>query len=435
MNQFSMSGATRTHPIRRVMVLMAVVATTLFGVVSPVSAQVPVPRLLPTSVPSGYAVDDYFDRVGPERDVYFIHILRNSDNTREYFAQAIPITKTSFDDNILASRVRAGGKKIKVRGLTGVVTVDGPEVYVEWFERNRWMQVVGTNVSSKATVAFAALVVPSKAPDASFALKRKPAGYTTTYVGQAAGLTSSASGLLWTNASEEEVELYVANSVPNYIDIVYLSPGSPYVPTSVNGKPGYVSRRETGTTIVWMEQPNLLVRVRSTEFNEAGVLAFAASLAPVDENAWKTAIAAADQTAPPPAAGGTTPVNTTPVAAGTLNGVPWVATVNGQCLVFAAGGATSEACIPGFTATNSLAWNTLAASGKTFAVGITGANVLTVVAKANGAEIARTTTQPVAGVPGLSYFIVELPNATGVTVSGLDGAGVEIAPAVPPTVK
>lgn len=418
----------------RVVALTAIVAVA--GLVVPASAQeAPAPRILPTAIPAGYVIDDYFDRKGANSDTYFVHLLRDPARSKEFFIGSIPTTKTLFDENILAGRIRNGAKKTKVRGLTATVLTEDGETEINWFEKNRWMQVSSIGSTQKLTLALALNVVPTKLADASFAIKKKPAGVASVYVGQIASLTSSGSGVLWTNANDEEIELDVTNVVANYIDIVFLSPGTTYVPTTVNGKPGYVSRRLSGTTVAWMEQPNLLVEVRSTEFNEAGVQAVAASLVPVDEAAWNAAVAIADQTAPPSSTGGDLPVNTTPVAAGTLNGVPWVATVNGQCLVFSAGGANAQTCIPGFTAPNSLSWNVLVASGKTFAVGITGANVVTVVGKVGGAEVARTTTQPVANQAGLKYFIVELPAAAGATFSGLDAAGAEISPAVAVQVK
>jgi hypothetical protein len=430
-------GRFRSRP-RLPQVLSVTIAAlcVVFGLVSPASAQAaPVPRLLPTAVPAGYSVNDSFDRVGPRSDVQFVQILRDDAKTHEFYINSTPIEKARFTESVIPSRLDAGAKKVKVRGTTGTVQSQDADVRVDWFERNRWITVISTNVTPKATLAFVANVVPTKAPDASFVVKKIPAGYASIYAGQSAGLTSSVSGVLWTNADSEEIELFIANVVPNYLEIGYLGVGSGYTPTTVNGKPGYIAQRTGGTTVVWMEQPNLLIELRSTQFNEAGIDAIAASLAPVEEAAWVTATTAVDPSKKPVdgSGGGTLPpANSAPVAAGTLNGVPWVATANGNCLVFAAGTASSQACIPGFTSPTALAWNTLVASGKTFAVGITGANVATVVGKANGAEVTRIATQPVVGQPGLKYFIVELSNATGVTFSGLDAAGAEIAPGVAP---
>ncbi len=432
------SNGVKTNRRRRVSQIVALVAVTMAsfaGVVSPASAQaVAVPRILPTAIPAGYKVNDYFDRLGPNRDVNFIHLLRDDTLTKEIFVNSTPIAKSSFDENVLPRQISNGAKKVKVRATKGALLVEGGDVRLDWFEKNRWLTAFGTNVPSKVLLAFANGIVPSSSPDASFALKKKPAGFATVYVGQIGGLSSSASGVLWTNSDSEEIELDVINAVPNYIDIVFLGPGTAFRPTTVNGKPGYVAERSGGTTVVWMDQPNLLVEVRSTQFNEAGIAAITASLAPVDEAAWAAATNPPD--APAGGSGGASggsgglPVNTAPVAAGTLNGVPWVATVNGQCLVFAAGTATAQTCLPAFTPPNSMSWTNLAASGKNFAVGITGANVVTVVAKANGAEVLRVATQPAANLPGLKYFIVELPAPAGVTFSGLDAAGAEIAPAI-----
>ncbi len=416
----------------------ASVVAVMVGLVTPAGAQEvgPAPRLLPTAVPAGYTIDDSFNRNGPSTNVYYVHLLRDAGSTKEFFIGSIPAGKSTFVESILPSRLSDGAKKIKVRGTNGAVFTEGGETRIDWYEKGRWLQVSTTGVTQKVALATAASVVPTKLPDASFGLKKKPVGTATVYAGQLSSLSSSSYGVLWSNPADEQIELFVSNVVTNYIDIAYLGAGSTYVPFTVNGKPGYISQRLSGTTVVWMEQPNLLVEIRSTEFNDAGIVAIAAALVPVTEAAWTVAIAAADQVAPPVGPGDTgVPANTTPVVAETVATVPFSAYVDGQCLVFAAGGVSTKTCILGFTSPNSLAWSPVTASGKSFAVGIVGSNVATVVAKSGAAEVVRKATLPVAGQPGLKYFIVELATPAGVTFSGLDAAGAEVAPAVAAAVK
>ena len=413
----------------------AVAAATLacFGALVPAANAAPaVPRFLPAKVPAGYSYSDFIDRTSPSSSIRYMRYLRNGANTAAAIIFAEPSQKADWDSfaRVLKS---AGYKATKVKTFVAyTTTIDGVRSYY-WFEKNRLVTSRSVNVPAKVHVALNANVVVSKLPDASFGLKREPAGMGTVYAGSAAVLIGSYSRIYWSDQQDNELTLDVSSVDRRAFEIYLLSPFVTYGTTTVKGKPAYVIEDDDFTEVWWEEQPGLLVEVSADDLTAAALVEIADSLAAADEATWQTFVKT--PTASGGSSGGGSGIGApsdTIVGAGMADGVPWTAKIgaNASCLVFTISGQPAQACVK---APNSFGWNTLNIGAKTFAVGVTAANVATVVAKsAAGVEIIRAAVGPVANQPVLRLFVIVLPpGTTGAVVSGLDAAGAEAFPAIP----
>jgi hypothetical protein len=406
----------------------ALVSIGLVAAVNPAAnAQGALPRYLPTQIPESFKVQGSFELPGSISKSY-LQVMRDPSGTKEYVITGN--SAGSGDASYIIDAVLAkGGKKVKVHGVAGAMVVEKSVITIAWVERNTLILMKAAGMPAKTALSTAALVVPSKSENGSFKVKKAIAGYTTLFSGPQSSLLSSFYTVAWaTDSGLSFIEL-VANVVPNYLELTSGPTSDLRANTTVNSKTAYTAPESGVAVVVWMEQPNLLIEIGSTDLNDAAVAGVAASVAPIAEDAFQVATTAAedpyaspDQTKPAPVSG--------PVAAGNVAGTPWVATTSGQCVRFAVGSVNSEVCAPAFLAPTTVAAKLVKVNAKPVATGITGSNVATVVFKVNGTEVARVATQPVADQAGLRCFVTELPTGDNVTMSGLDAAGVEIASGV-----
>jgi hypothetical protein len=412
--------------------LIALLSVLGLGAV-PASAQSPVPRLVPTRVPAGFTLADYADRPRPPSLIRYIRYFRDEANQRAIYVSAEPSQKSDWDSLVRALR-SADATPVKIRTLRGYArTVDGVTV-VWWFDKNRILTLSSINIPAKAAVAAAAAATVTRLPDASFNLSRVPAGMGLVYAGTFAGLFGSYSRLTYLNGDRDEIDIEISALDRRAIDIFLLSPFVTYGTTTVNGKPAYVIEDSDQTEVWWEEQPGLLVEVTSDALSPAALVDVAASVAPTDEASWQALVAAAGQAST--GSGGTgasnpgAPPASELLGAGMVDGLPWTASAGSgpACLNFSAGGVAAEACVK---APNSLGWTVIAANGKSYAFGVAAANITTAVARANNVEVGRAAVGTVAKQPLLRLFVVPLTaGPTGVTIAGLDAAGVEVSPGI-----
>jgi hypothetical protein len=410
--------------------ISALVAVGLVGAVNPAAnAQGSLPRYLPTQIPDSFKVQGSFDLPGSLSKSY-LQVLRDPSGTKEYTITG-QIARSGEGSYVMDSLVSKGGKKVKVHGVPAAMMVEKSVITIAWVERNALLVVKAAGMPSKTALGTASLVVPSKNENGSFKMKKPVAGYSTLFSGPASSLLSSIYTVAWTTDSGLSLVEIVANVVPNFLELSSGPTSDLRANTTVNGKPAYSAPDSGENVVAWMEQPNLLIEIGSADLNDAAVASVAASVAPVTEDAFRVATKPAED--PSDVFGDTKKPEATsgPVAAGNVAGSPWVATTSGQCVRFAVGSAMIEVCAPAFLSPSTVAGKSFLVNAKPVAAGITGINVATVVFKANGTEIARVATQPVADQPGLRYFVTEIPTRDNVTMSGLDAAGVEIATAVP----
>ncbi len=405
---------------------LSVLAGLGVGVATPANAQSGfLPRYLPTAVPAGYQMRGASEGGGDDSDQY-VHILRDGSGTKEFVVSGVPASKER-SEFLIPLLVGESTKKVTVHGRPGRKGTLNGNAVVAWFERGRVISVTAAGSTPKAVVVFAAGVLPTKKGDGSFTIEKKPVGFTTLFAGPASSIISTSYSVAW--QSEDGLLIQAAaNVVANYVDLIS-GPTSRSTPVTIGTKPGFAIQREGVVGVVWMEQPNLVIQIVSTELNVEGVLAVASSVAPLDEAAFQSATEAVDEPSADGGNGATPAPVSGPVAAGNIAGAPWVATISAQCVRFALSKVKVETCLPGFTSPSALISNIALVNGKPVAVGVTGANVATVVFTVGGAEVARIATSPILDQPGIRYFVVELPTDTAVSASGLDAAGLEIAPA------
>ncbi len=420
----------------RRLVGVGLAALACVGTLVPAASAAPaVPRFLPAKVPAGYTYTDFLDRTTPSSTIRFMRYMRNGANTAAAVVFAEPGQKADWDSfaRILKS---SGYKATKVKTLVGYTTTrDGVRSYY-WFEKNRIMTSRSINVPLATHTALNASIVVSKLPDASFSLKKEPAGLGTVYSGSSAALIGSYSRIYWADQQDNELTLDVSSVDRRAFEIYLLSPFVNYGTTTVKGKPAYVIEEASYVEVWWEEQPGLLVEVSADDLTAAALVEFADSLAPTDEATWQAFVNTPTSGGGSGSSGGSGGLGGAAdaiVGAGMADGVPWTAKVgqNASCLVFTITAQPAQACIK---APNSFGWNTVSVGGKTFAVGVTAANIATIVVKSSaGAEIARTPVGPVANQPVLRLFVVAIPpGTTGAVASGLDAAGAEVSPAIAP---
>ncbi len=421
--------AVRTQLARSVAVVAAVglFSGLVGGVIAPTSAQAAtLPRFLPTQVPEGFKIALALDAPARSNETY-LGVVRNAENTQEFMITGTPSSEE--DGAYFASIAKKSEPKVKVHGKPALLSEEGGEVQLRWFEKNALVTISGFGVSRKATLGFAANVLPSKKKSGSFSIKKVPVNFSKIFVGPVSSLISDSYAVYYESSGGELLAFSGANVATNYLE-VFGGPSSALQPTTVNSKPAFSTSLGV-SGVVWMEQPNLLLQVFSTDMNVAGVMEVANSVKPIDEAAYQAAIEVAETNSSSDSTASNPGEQSGPVAAGTIAGAPWVATIQGQCVKFAIGKSTTEACVTGFLSPSALIGSVTTVNSKPVAVGVTGANVVTVVLTANGAEVARAATQPVLDQPGLRYFITEVSVPEGVTAIGLDAAGKEIAPSTP----
>jgi hypothetical protein len=423
---------------RRVLAMLALVTATLGLAVAPANAQGPPPRLIPSRVPAGYTLADYFDRQRPPSVIRYIRYYRNQANTAAAYLEAEPAQKSEWT-SIESALKNLDATPVSIRGLRGYRVQFDNEFRIYWFEKNRVLLVKTVGVNAKLTLAMAVGVGVTRLADASFTAKKIAPGLGLVYAGGYAGLFGPASGLLYKTANGDQISFEVAVVDRRAFDVFLLSPFVTYGTTTVNGKPAYVIEDTDSTEVWWEEQPGLLIEVIGDGLNVAGLVDVGSSLVPTDEAAWQALTAATESAGTAPPVDGTTPVTpVTPgtpggelVGAGTVDGVPWTANPGSgpTCLKFTSGGVAAEACVK---APNSLGWVVISANGKTFAFGVAAANVTTAVARNGGTELGRAVVGPVANQPLLRLFVIPLAGGpAGVSIAGLDSTGAEISPPIP----
>jgi hypothetical protein len=407
---------------------LTVAVLAVFGVLAPAAQAQSVPRFLPTKVPAGYQITDFLDRTTPSSVINYLQYFRTPDNQRAILISAVPAQKEDFTSSI-SLLVGNGAKKTKVRGLTATVIVDDGYIQYNWWEKNRLFRAYSIQVPQKTLLATITSIGVSGLPDASYSVKKKPVGYEQVYAGTSTRLYGAYSGVLW-ESTDGEIELSVTSIDPRYVDVYLNTPFAKNQPTTVNGKPAFVIENSSSVEVWWVEQPGLLIEMEADDLTTAGLLDVAASVAPVDEATWTTAVntpATPPSTDPGSGSGGSSGAL---VGAGMVDTAPWTANpgATANCLRFTISGASTEACVKG---QNSLGWNSLTVGGKTYAFGVAAANVATVVASVNGAEVGRAAVTPASGQPLIRVFALALPaNVTGATVTGLDAAGGQVQTAL-----
>ncbi len=402
----------------------------LSGVVPAASAAPGVPRFIPAKIPAGYTYSDFIDRTTPSATIRYMRYLRNGANTAAAMVVAEPGQKADWDSFARVLK-NASYKTTKVKTFVAYTsTTDGVRTYY-WFEKNRIMTSRSINMPVAAHAALNASVVVSKLPDASFTLKREPAGFGTVYSGSSAALVGSYSRIYWEDQQGNELTLDVSSVDRRAFEVYLLSPFVTYGTTTIKGKPAYVIEESSYVEVWWEEQPGLLVELAADDLTASALVEIADSLAPTDEATWQAFVNTPTASGSGSSGTGLGGASDAIVGAGMADGIPWTAAVgaSASCLVFTISAQPAQACIK---APNSFGWNTLTVGGKTFAVGVTAANVATVVAKSSaGVELARTAVGPVSNQPVLRLFVMVLPpGTTGATVSGVDAAGVEAFPAI-----
>jgi hypothetical protein len=405
-------------------VLACLVAVTgLVSLASPASAA-PVARLLPTRVPSAYVVEEVYEQEEPGTSDTYVSYVRDASNTK-----GVSVFAESFDakrwKEASADFIKRKTPKTTVKGQRAFVETNGSQRIVYWFAQKRLFTSYGIGVNPKVQAAVNNSVVATKNGPSAFVIKAVPAGFEMVYTGLNAALRGSYSRLLYVADPENEhIHLIVeATSIDRrYIDVFLLSPfANPTVPATINGKAGYKSSGSSYVTYWWEEQPGLLIEVTSSDLPDDALLDIAASIAPTDEAGWKTVVGQAENFGK----SGSGPIAAGLVGAGMVEGEPWTAQfgTDQNCLVFGIAGTSTQACLK---SPNALGWNVATVKGKTIAVGVAAANITTVVAKANGVEVARAQVGQVSGQPLYRLFVMPLAGGPGVTVSGLDAAGTEV---------
>jgi hypothetical protein len=419
------------QPRLRFKALLASVVTVI-GVMSlatPATAA-PVARLLPTRVPSTYVIEEVSDQTEPSSSDTYLSYVRDASNTKgvSVFAETYDAKRWKEASKDFTSRK---APRTTVKGQRAFVEVNGSQRIVYWFAQKRLFTSYAVGVDAKVQAAVNNSVVATKAGPTAFTIKALPAGFELVYSGLNASLRGSYSRLLYvSDPDNEHIHLIVeATSIDRrYIDVFLLSPFSPGVtPATINGKAGYKTSGSSYTSYWWEEQPGLLIEVTSADLPDAALLDVAASVAPTDEAGWKAVVDQAENFGKS-GGGGAVPAGL--VGAGMVEGEPWTAAfgTDQNCLVFGIGGTSTEACLK---SPNALGWNAATVKGKSIAVGVAAANITTVVAKANGVEVARAQVGPVSGQPLYRLFVMPLPAGAAITVSGLDAAGTEVQAPVP----
>jgi hypothetical protein len=407
----------------RVLVASLTAAVGALSLAAPAGAA-SVARLLPTRLPATYVIEEVLDQTEPQTSATYMSYVRDASNTQGVSVFAEPFDAARWKE---ASKdfISRKAPRTTVKGQRAFVENNGNSRIVYWFSQKRLFTSYSVGVTPKVHAAVNNSVVATKNGPSAFVIKAVPAGFQSVYTGPNAALRGSYSRLLYvSDPDNEHIHLIVeATSIDRrYIDVFLLSPFVTGVtPATINGKAGYKVASSSYTTFWWEEQPGLLIEVTSADLPEAALLDVAASVAPTDEPGWQAVVTQAENFGKT----GSGPLATGLVGAGMVEGEPWTAQfgTDQNCLVFGIGGASTEACLK---SPNALGWNAATVKGKSVAVGIAAANITTVVAKANGVEVARAQVGPVSGQPLYRLFVMPLPAGAAVTVSGLDAAGTEV---------
>jgi hypothetical protein len=395
---------TIRYQLRRVtLVLVSLLIIGLTGQAGRATANT-LPRFVPAE--AAYQVLSSEDD-GPRKvATSFVEVLRDQAGQREIVITATPTTARAAQ-RTLVSLLSEGGTKTSVRKLAAVKTTSATtkEVKLTWFEKNSLIRVYAYRVVDRDLRSVAAATVPTGKSDASFRLDVVPSGFTVKYRGQeAATLSDSAFATYSRDGGTTRVEYTALNVIDGYLDTFVLRPQQPAVATTIHGKPAYIFT--AGPSLVWMEQPNLMIVLEGATVGE--LQTFGESLVAVDEATWRLRAQ--------PTVSGTTP-----------GGTPWYAEYRGRCFTFVITGGANERCAKAPASATTLIWAPLTGKGQEFATGLTGTAIVTVVAKLNGVEYSRSTTQPVPGEKDLRVFAFEITGPFGITVSGLDAAGLDAA--------
>ncbi len=383
------------------------------------------PRIVPTRVPSSYTVELVEETASPQETDQFVSYMHNAANDQAIATFADPYEKKAWDRD-LVSYLDAETKVTKIRGQKAfVVETSSNTRMVTWFEHGRLFTSFSINVDITTQRRSADAIVITGTARASFVAKSAPKGLAMVYTGPMRALTSGYSTVTYVaDPKNTHSHLYVdvRRIDPRYVDLMFLNPlAGTSTPISVNGKRGYSSVLLSGNTTVWyQEQPGLLVDVTSDVLTADALIDLANSMTPVDEASWKNIVQeAADFSA-------NQQVPQDLVGAGIVDSQAWTAQVAARsgCLVFTLALTPTQACVK---SPHVLGWSSVSVKDKTFAVGVTAANVATVVMKIGGVEVARSAVSAVIGEPTLRLFVLAIPaNSTDVVMSGLDANGADI---------
>ncbi len=405
----------------------------LGAVAAPPAHAAGVPHFTPSRIPDGFAISLIDESSGNNGNTgEFISLIENNERTGGTYTYALPISASEWKDAVKDFK-KQKLKAIKVKNKVGYATDGGSSRRVYWFEVDRAFISEGLNISLATHKAIASNIFATKAGRTTFAVKAVPAGFKNIYTGFEGALVGARSVQLFEKdpyGEGSQFQVRITSVGPSYLDVFYLSPlvgrGTRLEQTTVRGKTGWTYDGGYSGFYLWEEQPGLMIEVTgSGTLTDAQIKDVAESLVPIDDTAW---VALEKQAAeyqkglenyrPGEAQGAL-------VGAGMIDNEPWTATAssNANCLFFKIGDRVTESCI---TKSNALGWSSVTVSGKTIAVGVTAANIATVVAKSAGAEVGRTAVGPVSKQPLVRLFVMTIPAGAGVTVAGLDAAGTEV---------
>jgi hypothetical protein len=407
-----------------------------FGLAPAAQAGPSLPRLVPTRVPASYVVASTDETTSPTDSEQFVSYSRDSSRTQAITTFSDPYEKKAWERDV-KSFADAETKVLKVHGQKAYLIETGFKAHtLTWFEQGRLFNSYALNVEVATQRQAAEAIRLTSESKTSFAVKSTPRGLTMVFTGPVRALTSGYSLLTYISdpkGSRNRLYVEVRRADRRYQDLMYLNPiVGTSTPITIHGKSGFRSVSLAGGTTYWYEEePGLLVLLSVDTLDDDAVVDVANSIMPTSESAWKALVQdgadfVANEGAPQDIVG-----------AGVFSSQAWIAQAAAKsgCLVFTIALTPTQVCVK---SPNSLGWTSVSVKDQSYVVGVTAANVTTVVLKNNGTDIARTAVSQAIGQPTLRLFVFSVPsnltgqsNATTLSVSGLDATGTEVQAPVP----
>lgn len=280
------------HTLLAIVALMWVSAQPQTGI----AAESVPPRYKLTNVPKGYqlcnAEDDY-ESYSTSRGNY-VSIVRHASSVKEYRIQGSPSFNKDpqeYADNL----VKSGATATKVHGLPASYSTKGAMTIITWIEKATFLSVLSAGETTQTALTFAENVVPTGKQTQPFTLKSLPNGYKSLYNGssrtQVPPKPAALSHVGWRlekDGSElGSLSLDISFQMPNLLD-VFFGPTSGAAKTTVNKKAAVQRTSEQGErAIMWMQEPEVFVVVRSSKLDFAALTAAASSITPWSEKAFQ----------------------------------------------------------------------------------------------------------------------------------------------------
>ncbi len=288
--------------------LLAVVALTSVASLAPaqtgVATETVPPRYTLSKVPKGYqlcnAEDDYESYSTSRGD--YVSIMRDKSGAKEYRVTASPSFRQNpqeYVDNLVKNLAKNGATATKVHGLPAAELHFDALIAFAWIERSTRFNVVVAGESTETGLSFAESVVPTGEEAQPFTLKSVPSGYTNLYTGfsktQVPPKPAALSHVGWRLEKDGDelgsLSLDISFAMPKVLD-VFFGPTNPATKeTTINKKVAYRQTTNGGErTIVWMQEPEVLVVVRSSKLDYPALESAASSIKPWTEKAFQRAV-------------------------------------------------------------------------------------------------------------------------------------------------